>query len=743
MGKCRVCGKLIFDPFDAALGTCESCRAKEQNAASDAPNPATTLPPPNPGTTQPPVGPNGAETKSSKSKQPKSAEPVEKSEVTKPKQPIPRPKVIDNPTRQDDTPSRSTPVALIVVLVLLAGAAAVWFTKPAVLFGKPKVVGPTVPPKLTALATRWELGFPQLSGTVDEHLKAARAHMAEDRVGDYSTAENEYKQAVLLDLKGKNHAQLAEAVAGVVESYVLGPGEFRDKAMETEIQDVMNGAMDLAPNSDKVQRARVYLLLRGGPAHLNEAREAAKAAYDAAPLDGKAEALLAQGCAYLDSAQVAYEYLDKALQADPKLRRAYYYRGLAAERVGHYAAAVKDFQKRLDLDPDARRSLVEIAKIYVSVGEVAQAKKVLAQVLQKEPGAPDAILAQATIAYQLDHSPQQAENLLDALLNGDSKPKDPIAVAALVHGAAITREKGDLAKASSRLEQALKIDPDYAPAYFQQVLVALAAGKPTDADAPLAKLGQIAPEGFRLDALQGRVSFAQGKTSEGVAHFRTALNKQPQDLRAALLGAALSSKAERGNDAYALMAKAMEIDPTQETRHRGVTDYYESEKSELTAAAGGFEKEDNSLAQPLAYAGVLRYHRGDFSSAESHFNEALKLEPASVPALTYLAQLALDRKKPPKAEELARRAIDAERLSTLGKFLLAESLELQNNTEEARKLYAETLGQAPYFTGAMLHQGQLLTKANRTEDGTQMLLKVFFADPDDTEARAALFKQGY
>jgi predicted Zn finger-like uncharacterized protein len=29
LGKCSVCGKPLTDPFDAALGTCESCRAKE------------------------------------------------------------------------------------------------------------------------------------------------------------------------------------------------------------------------------------------------------------------------------------------------------------------------------------------------------------------------------------------------------------------------------------------------------------------------------------------------------------------------------------------------------------------------------------------------------------------------------------------------------------------------------------------------------------------------------------------
>ena len=45
------------------------------------------------------------------------------------------------------------------------------------------------------------------------------------------------------------------------------------------------------------------------------------------------------GCTFLDSAQMAYDYLDRAIQSDPKLRRAYFYRGLAAERVGRDAKA--------------------------------------------------------------------------------------------------------------------------------------------------------------------------------------------------------------------------------------------------------------------------------------------------------------------------------------------------------------------------------------------------------------------
>jgi predicted Zn finger-like uncharacterized protein len=715
LGKCGTCGKLIYDPFDAALGTCESCRAKQQGETSGpVAAPPTSQLPPVPAEARPPVR-------------------TGESRPTPPPQSRPRP------------PRNWTPVIAggVAAAALGLGAFGVYRVKPAVLF-PPKDTGPAIPAALqTRVTTAWALAFTDASGSVSEHIHNARVHMALDKTPEYRLAENEYKKAAILALGAKDGQALGQSAAGVVEAYLLGRGEFREKGAEAEMSDAMEGALQLAPALDSVQRAHAYYLLRDGHSHVEEARAAAQKAFDSASLDGKAEALLALGSTYLDSAQRAYDFLDRALQSDPKLRRAYYYRGLAAERVGHYAKAIADFRKRLEIDPDARRSLIEIARVDVMVGEVPQAKSALATVIANDPYAYDAKLALAVIGYQLDHADKAADGQLESMITADTKPKEPVLLSALVHQATIARERGDLKRAIDRIEKALQINDHYAPALFQRVLVGLSGNRPKDAESALSRLQESSPDGIRLDALQGRVAFAEDRASEGAAHFRDALTKNPQDLRSALLGAALASRAGHSEDAYQLMSKALEIDPLIDQRHRSVTEYYESRKSELAPISGGFDKEDRTLAQPIAYSGILRYFGGDDHGAEGKLNEAVQLEPGSVPALVFLAQQALDHKKFPKAQTYAEHALESERLSTLGKFLLGEADEALGSVEDARRLYSETLAQSPGFTGAMVREGLLLARANKAEDAQAMLLKVFFADADDTDACAGLFKLGY
>ena len=611
---------------------------------------------------------------------------------------------------------------------------------------KPGIFGPKPPPEvpipeaINRALSGWRLAHPNVQGTAIEHLVRGRDHINLDRAGDYRIAEEEFKEAALV--AGMDRAQLAQAVAGVVEAFALRNADLHDTTGLDDEKALLEADSKLAPGSDAVDRAQVYLLLwEGGPASVEAARRAAKAAFDAAQPNTKGDALLAQGCAFLDSAQLAYDFLDKALQSNPRLLRAYYYRGLAAERVGHYASAKRDFEKRLSLDPDAARAQLELARLDVLVGDVAQAKKDLLR--QGVPVSQEARLLQAKIELELEHANGSAEADLQSILDADPPAPKVVQADALVAGAALAREKGDFATARSRADQALKLEPNDAPALFQKVLIAIGSNHAADGDASLKQLVAANPDGVRLDVLKGRIAFLEGRADECVLDFRTALQKNAQDLHAALLGAVLASAAGKSDASYEFMSKALDVDPASDTHHRSLTDYYESSRSELLATAGGFEKEDRVLAQPQIYAGILHYFRGDISGAERLLNDALRIEPGSGAALGYLAQISMDRKKFPKAEELAAKGLESERLSVLAKFLLAEADEAEGKVEDARRLYGELIVQAPTFNGALLRQGQLMMKMGKSEGAEELLLKLVFADPDDSEARQALFKIGY
>lgn len=737
LGKCSVCGKPLTDPFDAALGSCEACRAKETPLSA-------------PGAVAPPLAkPRAAAAVGAVTAAPPPAADARGSNTTGS-----RPLMVDLPRRASPAPapatsvparagrrSRALPlVAAVVGLLAVVGGLAVWKLRPV----ETKPAALVVPPALAAKIRGWTLAFPDRTGTAREHLEAAHQRMLIDRPGEYRSAEVEFERAAVL--AGENGADLARATAGVVEAYLFGRGESRDPEMEAALVPLLDSAAQLAPNLDAVLRARAYALAHQSPGQLDEARHLAQQALEAAPPEGKAEALLALGTLSIDSAQQSLDFVNRAIQANPKLERAYYLRGLAAARTGHFKQALADFEDRVKRDPGAREAAMEVAKVHLATGDPVGARAELQHLREKDPRAAEALLTLGIIDYQLDHNLRAAEAQLAPLLNAlpPQGPLSPLQVRMLVHGAAIAREAGELTTARKRVDRALAASPDAPAALDQSVLVALAQKQPAAAHPAIDKLLNASPEGVRVEALAARVAFAEGKPSEGVAHERAALRSSSIDLRAALLGAVLAAKAGRGSEAYELMKSATEIDPAIELRHRGITEFYESARSELAQTAGGFE-DDTSSGLPIAYAGVVQYHRGDLARAERSFGAALKIEPDNAVALSHLAQLQLegDRGNPRKARELADRALAGDRSSVLAMYIEGRAREALKDLEGARQQYRDVLRQAPGFTSATYRLAVLERAEGRAASAEELLGKILFADPDDTAARRELFELGF
>src|SRR6185437_7437558 len=132
---------------------------------------------------------------------------------------------------------------------------------------------------------------------------------------------------------------------------------------------------------------------------------------------------------------------------DPKLMRAYYLRGLAAAKTGHYKQALADFDDRVKRDPSARDAALEIARVHLAIGDASGARDTLKKLKSQDPRALEAQLGLAIIDYQVDHNLRTAEAELAPLLADLGEGRlTPLKVRALVHGAAMAREMGDLPK---------------------------------------------------------------------------------------------------------------------------------------------------------------------------------------------------------------------------------------------------------------------------------------------------------
>src|SRR5262249_53063465 len=159
-------------------------------------------------------------------------------------------------------------------------------------------------------------------------------------------------------------------------------------------------------------------------------------------------------------------------------KRSYVYRGIAREKVGRYAAAVADFQKRLEMDPEDRTALEDIARVAASVGDFEQVRSIYQRILAKHPDDPGARLGLAVLAYQVDGEREKAQRAMDSLVAIQEQLTDDLRGRVLGHAAALAREKGELDKADKLVDSAQNLGVHAAPALYQGALVAVARGEP-------------------------------------------------------------------------------------------------------------------------------------------------------------------------------------------------------------------------------------------------------------------------
>jgi tetratricopeptide (TPR) repeat protein len=722
---CRGCGVALRDPLDAALGICEKCRAQEQSTPELA------------------SGDSSAHAVERVSLSPKADPFGDGAEERRVRAPAGRPselprrvnsgRAVENAMRPEAGPGRRR-LALAALAAAAAVAVGLFLARPAPLFGRraPRVA---VPPALGKRLMEWKLAI-DTGGDAREHAARGRRLFLEDKPLSYLSAEGEFKAAASLDPSDLT------AVAHFVEAFAVGRGERAGAEAIAEAREVIGAVLQSQPQLAAAHRAKAELLLATDD--LDLARDEAEKALKLAVPDEQAQTLLTVGRTYLKkSADIAQEKFEGALKKDRSLKRAYTYRGLAAEYAGRYAQAIAAFQERLQLDPDQREALRSLARVRAELGDYPGARKALAQYAAKYPDLGEPRVLQAQVAYAVGLDAKEADRALRALKPDLGKLDDGDKLQYLTLAAAVARERGDAKASAEQAAEALRIDPRHGPAHFQAMLTALVAGEPEPARRHLQQCeGKLDPA--RAQELLGRIEAQAGRLDAALAALRRACELSPSRLAPRLSAAALLYRKKEADAAWMLLRKALELDPTGAYGiRRPFSDYYEPPIEEVRLASRAFEgaPAEDWLAQ--TWAAIVQYHLGDLERAGAGLDRSLQLDPSSLPALLYRAQLELDRMRYERALELARRAVAAERQSGVSHYLLGRALEGLKKPEEARSEYLKAVELGPNLIPANVRLGAAAAAAGEKAEARKWLLRVFTADPENLEARAGLFGLGY
>jgi len=190
-------------------------------------------------------------------------------------------------------------------------------------------------------------------------------------------------------------------------------------------------------------------------------------------------------------------------------------------------------------------------------------------------------------------------------------------------------KSGDLAKAETAFEEALRIDPDHIKSLVNLSRVLIEQRRFDDALGKLAHAGDIDPNSAEVHRLLGRTYATQGRIDESIEAYRAAIALNNKDAWSMNNLGLIFLERGRVNDALPLLARAVELRKDTATFH-------------------------NNLGMALE-------HTGRFAAAASEYKGAINADPGFEKAKRNLARVEavkLDSEEPFNLEETAKGFIE-------------------------------------------------------------------------------------
>lgn len=723
---CRECGKPLTDPFDQALGICDSCRARVEGPPAGArPSGSPRIEPP-PGSAPAvdviPEPRSGVRT-------------VPRSYVAQ------QPMVVRSAQRQGGKGALIG--GLAAVLLLLGGGGGAYYflrvkpEKEAVASKLPSGPAP-LPTAVQEVVSRWQLKFLDITGTSAELSAQGTALLKKDERSAYAEAEESFQEALLQD--PRNDA----AIAGFVQALSLGRGTSMDDATFQEAQGLIEAAEERAGRTPRMLLAHANLLLvrPRQPQNLEKARQLAEGALNTGSDAEKAEAHLVLGRAYLSTSMgLANQHFDDALKLDAGLRQVHYFRALAYESVGQYAQALDALKKRLALDPQHWDSAQAIGRIYQELGEPGQARKLYQERLEAQPKDFHAQLALAALRYESEDNAAGAVKELRALLKNRESFANREVAEALVQLAIAERLAGSAEAAAKAADEALGLDKNLPAAHLQLLFVELGHKNAAKAREHLTAVKGQLEDAALEKVLEGRVLLVEGKPSEAKARFQEALQLDDRRHDALLLAGVAAAREKQRDEAFRFLFQALESDPTHLAPHPVSTPLYLRTSDTLMGLDGAIaalaEDPEEDMV-PRLYEGLLRFHQGELGAAEKLFKQVTAVDEDNAGATSYLTLIALQRGNKPAAKALGERAVAAGRQAPIAHLVHALTLMESKQVEPAKRALRDTLALAPKLLAAEVKLAELEASSDVNSARTR-LTKVLGLDPSYNSAKRLLF----
>lgn len=570
--------------------------------------------------------------------------------------------------------------------------------------------------------------------SADEHVQRGLSLLQDDTASSYELARSSFVQALALD------PSRADAISLYVEAtlHVRPQEPYLERS-----HALIELALAEAPKSSLPHRVHAFLLLQEGQEAL-AISEAEQAVALALP-EEKADALLMLGYAFLNkSAPVALEKIEQAVQRNPRLKRALYYQGLAAENAGELLQAVKAYEARLSIDAKERDSLQGLVRVYLKLGRHKDAREALQAYLKAygSEGAPK--LWEIALALRFEKKPQWVAGALRRIEKTFSRLSTPEKVLFHRLNAEHLIGVGNLSGARKSVDAAIRLNSRDAAAHFQGLQIALLRRDPQAAKQHLEACRHQLMPGLYQEYL-GRIALMKGAGEEALRAFQKANGENPRRMATLLMeGVLLLDKGDE-RAAWSLHSRILDLDPRARAHEPAVLDDFHTPERAVLDLARPLLGKPRSAANSsqwlyLIYGALLGFHSGEVVGPSRAFDQVIAADPTSLISFVYRAQLELDRNDLKRARWFIDTAIGFEPRAVLPWYLKGRLCEALGDPKSARDAYLKVLEFAPRHVDAEIRLAHLAIAAGDRADATRRLRRVLLGSPHLEHVRATLFE---
>ncbi len=625
---------------------------------------------------------------------------------------------------------RSGAAFVLAAIVLAALGAGIWWW-----LNKHRDTGEKHDSPLTALLDyfRMEVGSP--NGDPGSMVSKARALMSlDDRIG-YLRANKLLMSAILLrpdDVEAASLWIINLAMMDTIEPDPL----LKKKALE-----LLQYLKSKHQQDSMVRLAEGYLLLVTG--QQKQAWQLVRKIKN--ENEDNPYVRLLEAASFIESStSLALENLEKLLSDEKVGNMATRLAAEACEKTGHYARALKYWERRRKQDPAQLEIVLRLGDFYVDVGKYKKALELYDTILAAERGNLKVALRVARIRSQMLRDPVRALRVLEQFKKNNGKLDDISEASLLTEISVCQRIAGRLKEAEKNAKAAYERAPAYVPAAYAYALALKARGDVIRALELLKGLKAHLPKSSHLYVHLADVWAMVPNVQRAVENLKVALELNPRSPTVHAWAAGFFLNLDNVERAASLLNAALRLDLLYDVQHHGPSEVYDDDALLKTMAKTLEKTMARYSDQPLmlSLAGLVLTQAGRYSKADLFLRKALELDPENFAANFVMGWLNFRKRKWRTAEGFLREALKDNSGSLSARVLLAKTMAARGNVKEAMKQFKAVLQLDEANLQAKLGLASLSTRTNARR-ARNLLSEIWGVDSQNVELRKVLFRVGY